>query len=149
MDRFDIILDIFSLRSKTNLARFQLSYAYLENMKAQIGREGGFHHSWLSSASRTKLLKYKWSFISFAEFEKFETVSARTRGGIGQMGGMGEKENTTQKNEIQLIQKNLRQKIDIEKQKHQSYLRRFQKGGVTGSDPTVALVKYIWLDWIY
>lgn len=41
LDRFELILQIFSQRTNTRLSKAQLSLAYIDFINSKIGREGG------------------------------------------------------------------------------------------------------------
>jgi hypothetical protein len=66
IDRFELILQIFALRAKTPIAKAQLSLAYLDFIKARVGREGGIALNSFNSLKKINIFEYDFPFIFFS-----------------------------------------------------------------------------------
>jgi 50S ribosomal subunit-associated GTPase HflX len=49
LDRFELILQIFAARAKSNLAKYELGLAYLNYAKSVVGREGGIPVAYIAN----------------------------------------------------------------------------------------------------
>jgi 50S ribosomal subunit-associated GTPase HflX len=49
LDRFELILQIFAARAKSNLAKYELGLAYLHYAKSVVGKEGGIPVAYLAN----------------------------------------------------------------------------------------------------
>lgn len=49
LDRFELILQIFAARAKSNLAKYELGLAYLQYAKSVVGKEGGISLAYLTN----------------------------------------------------------------------------------------------------
>jgi 50S ribosomal subunit-associated GTPase HflX len=57
LDRFELILQIFAARAKSNLAKYELALAYLHYGKSLVGREGGIPVSYLANIRHFDVLR--------------------------------------------------------------------------------------------
>jgi 50S ribosomal subunit-associated GTPase HflX len=133
LDRFNIILSIFSQRAKSKASQLQIELAYLKYIKTRLVRGG--------HASYGSLYKdFGGDFLNTYHETQFEVVSGKQSSGRGTIGGSGETQLEIEKrkiaireSQIKVILSDLKKRREIERQ-----VRR-EKASIL---PTVALLGY-------
>lgn len=131
IDRFEMILQIFAKRAKSNLSKYELALAYLEHSKSQIGGEGGVPIGLLSSIRGFDVLSME---------ERTQNISGKQSSGKGFLGGEGEKEHNLLMNQAKSVETRLKSLIAKERSKQEHKYEDMNSGKYLRVEPRIALV---------
>jgi 50S ribosomal subunit-associated GTPase HflX len=131
LDRFNIILSIFSQRAKSKTSQLQIELAYLKYIKTRLARGGNANFGAL----------YKDFDGDFLNIDAdFEVVSGKQSSGRGSIGGSGETQLEIEKRKISHRENQI--KILLEGLTSQRKVEREKRRENSSIIPTVALVGY-------
>jgi 50S ribosomal subunit-associated GTPase HflX len=131
MDRFNIILSIFSKRAKSELSQLQIELAYLRYVKSKLARGGHVNYGHVYK-------EFKGGY--FENYRDYETVSGKQSAGKGSVGGSGETQLELDKRRVSDREFQIRGALEriVEKRKIERLYRRENSSRI----PTLALVGY-------
>ncbi len=133
LDRFNIILSIFSQRAKSRASQLQIELAYLKYVKTRLARGG--------NASFGALYKdFDGDFLDSQHDADFEVVSGKQSSGRGSTGGSGETQLEIEKRKISNRENQIKNLLeDLISQRKVEREKRRENASII---PTVALVGY-------
>ncbi|KRX02833.1 P-loop containing nucleoside triphosphate hydrolase [Pseudocohnilembus persalinus] len=131
-DRYTMILQIFAKRARTQLAKLQIEYTFLNFLRTKLMREGGNTFSYMYNIFQGDLMQ--------AEQVNLEVVSAKSRLSKGIMTGGGETQLELQRRLIGEKQAEIQGKI--KKLQSNAEFARKRKQAQLSSVPVIALIGY-------
>lgn len=133
LDRFNVIISIFSQRAKSKISQLQIELAYLKYVKTRLARGG---HSGTGAVYK----EFGGDFLNLYQEIQFEVVSGKQSTSRGSVGGSGETQLEIERRrishrEIQIreLLENLKLKRAVERESRREKARIL---------PTLALVGY-------
>ena len=132
IDRFGIILRIFSERAKTKISRLQLELAYLKYIKTRLVRG--------ESNTMSGLINLFSKGFKVENLKEMEIISAKSRGtsGVGKMSGEGETQLELERRLVTDREAKLRAEI---KEIQELQIKRIKDTSLK-NNPTIAIIGY-------
>jgi small GTP-binding protein len=133
LDRFNIILSIFSQRAKSRASQLQIELAYLKYLKTRLNRGGNANFGSLYK-------EFGGDFLSSYNDVSFEVVSGKQSSGRGSLGGSGETQLELEKRKVGVRESQIKEILEElkERRKIEREIRRDKSTLL----PTVALLGY-------
>lgn len=133
LDRFNIILSIFSQRAKSKASQLQIELAYLKYLKTRLARGGHVSYGSLYK-------EFGGDFLNTFHETQYEVVSGKQSTIKGSVGGSGETQLEIEKRKIAYRESQIKGILEDLKQKRS--LERETRREKASMIPTVALLGY-------
>lgn len=133
LDRFNVIISIFSQRAKSKISQLQIELAYLKYVKTRLARGG-------NSSYGAVYKEFGGDFLNLSPETQFEVVSGKQSSSRGSLGGSGETQLEIDRRRISQRENTIKELLVALKQKRA--VERESRREKASILPTIALVGY-------